>query len=68
MHVAIGFTMGLYLFALIMVVLNLAAFGPDFFGSGRRAMNQEDRNAVKNQRRVGIQGTRNDGPAFLLAD
>jgi hypothetical protein len=30
MHVAIGLTMGLYLFALIMIVLNLAAFGPDF--------------------------------------
>jgi Vitamin K-dependent gamma-carboxylase len=29
MHVAIGFTMGLYLFALIMIVLNLAAFGVD---------------------------------------
>ena len=28
MHVSIGLTMGLYLFALIMVVLNLAAFGP----------------------------------------
>jgi hypothetical protein len=43
-----------------MVVLNLAAFGPDF-GSGRRAMNQEDRNAIKNQRRIGIQEIRNDG-------
>ena len=28
MHVAIAVTMGLYLFALIMIVLNLAAFGP----------------------------------------
>jgi hypothetical protein len=27
MHVAIGLTMGLYLFALVMIVLNLAAFG-----------------------------------------
>ena len=27
MHAAIGVTMGLYLFALIMVVLNVAAFG-----------------------------------------
>jgi len=53
MHVAIGLTMGLYLFALIMVVLNLAAFGPDF-GSGGRKMNQEDTNAVKNQRRAEI--------------
>lgn len=28
MHIAIGLTMGLYLFALIMIILNLAAFGP----------------------------------------
>jgi hypothetical protein len=30
MHIAIGLTMGMYLFALVMIVLNLAAFGPDF--------------------------------------
>jgi len=30
MHIAIGLTMGMYLFALIMIVLNLAAFGPNF--------------------------------------
>jgi HTTM domain len=30
MHVAIGLTMRMYLFALVMIVLNLAAFGPDF--------------------------------------
>jgi hypothetical protein len=30
MHAAIGLTMGLYLFALIMIVLNLAAFGADW--------------------------------------
>jgi hypothetical protein len=29
MHIAIGLTMGMYLFALIMIVLNLAAFGVD---------------------------------------
>lgn len=29
MHIAIGLTMGLYLFALVMIVLNLAAFGAD---------------------------------------
>ena len=28
MHVGIAFTMGMYLFALIMIVLNVAAFGP----------------------------------------
>jgi hypothetical protein len=30
MHIAIGLTMGMYLFALVMMVLNIAAFGPDF--------------------------------------
>jgi hypothetical protein len=29
MHVGIGFTMGMYLFAFIMIVLNVAAFGPN---------------------------------------
>jgi hypothetical protein len=33
MHVAIGATMGMYLFALIMIILNLAAFGPGSRGS-----------------------------------
>jgi hypothetical protein len=28
MHLAIGLTMGMYLFAFIMIVLNIAAFGP----------------------------------------
>jgi hypothetical protein len=32
MHVAIGIAMGMYLFALIMVVLNTAAFGPGLIG------------------------------------
>lgn len=31
MHIAIGGLMGMYLFALIMIVLNLAAFGPGIF-------------------------------------
>jgi hypothetical protein len=30
MHIAIGLTRGMYLFALVMIVWNLAAFGPDF--------------------------------------
>jgi hypothetical protein len=30
MHLMIGLAMGMYLFALIMIVLNLAAFGPEF--------------------------------------
>ena len=29
MHIAIGLTMGMYLFALVMIVLNVAAFGPE---------------------------------------
>ena len=33
MHVSIGLTMGLYLFALIMIVLNLAAFGPEYLST-----------------------------------
>jgi hypothetical protein len=30
MHVMIGLAMGMYLFALVMIVLNLSAFGPEF--------------------------------------
>jgi len=30
MHLMIGLGMGMYLFALVMIVLNLAAFGPEF--------------------------------------
>lgn len=33
MHIGIGITMGLYLFALIMIILNLAAFGSGAIGS-----------------------------------
>jgi hypothetical protein len=40
MHIAIGLTMGMYLFGLIMVVLNVAAFGP---GSGLTANFVESR-------------------------
>jgi hypothetical protein len=29
MHLAIGLTMGMYLFAFIMIVLNIAAFGAE---------------------------------------
>ncbi len=36
MHVGIGVMMGLYLFALIMIVLNLAAFAPGIAFIGRR--------------------------------
>jgi len=30
MHLMIGLAMGMYLFALVMIILNLAAFGPEF--------------------------------------
>jgi vitamin K-dependent gamma-carboxylase-like protein len=36
MHIVIGLTMGLYLFGLIMIVLNLSAFGADWFGIRRK--------------------------------
>jgi hypothetical protein len=36
MHIVIGVTMGMYLFSLIMVVLNAAAFGPGLFLRGRK--------------------------------
>ena len=31
MHVAIAVGMGMYLFSLVMIILNVAAFGPDLF-------------------------------------
>jgi hypothetical protein len=31
MHLVIGVTMGMYLFSLVMIVLNAAAFGPGLF-------------------------------------
>ncbi|MFN2507391.1 MAG: hypothetical protein ABR589_01305 [Chthoniobacterales bacterium] len=40
MHVAIGLTLGMYLFALIMIVLNIAAFGPTVSSNRRRASSQ----------------------------
>ena len=36
MHIAIGLTMGMYLFALIMIVLNAAAFGPELIFRQRK--------------------------------
>ena len=36
MHLSIGLAMGLYLFAFVMITLNLAAFGPDFAFRGMR--------------------------------
>jgi hypothetical protein len=37
MHIAIGVAMGMYLFASIMIVLNLAAFGPGILWQQRQA-------------------------------
>jgi Vitamin K-dependent gamma-carboxylase len=36
MHVAIGVTMGMYLFSLVMIILNVAAFGPGLFREERK--------------------------------
>ncbi len=38
MHVAIGMTMGMYLFALVMIILNIAAFGPGLVWAQRRTV------------------------------
>jgi len=45
MHVGIGVTMGMYLFALIMIVLNVAAFGPGCFA-------QRTKRSVYNRREL----------------
>jgi hypothetical protein len=38
MHFAIGATMGMYLFALIMIILNVAAFGPGLVGDSAKQL------------------------------
>ena len=43
MHVAIGLTMGMYLFASIMIILNIAAFGPDLDGVGTKSFTESFR-------------------------
>jgi hypothetical protein len=40
MHAAIGLTMGLYLFALVMIVMNVAAFGVPITSSGASAVSE----------------------------
>jgi hypothetical protein len=51
MHMMIGLTMGMYLFALVMIVLNIAAFGPDFsfpsFAILRRLRGPVEQNSVE---------------------
>jgi len=51
MHVAIGLTMGMYLFALIMIVLNLAAFGPDLWSVSSRTVNDSTQFLENDSRR-----------------
>ena len=42
MHMAIGVTMGMYLFALVMIILNLAAFGPGLVWAQPRTIDFDD--------------------------
>ena len=46
MHVGIGLSMGMYLFALIMIVLNAAAFGPGVLRAGREKMSLQPQEAL----------------------
>ena len=46
MHAAIGLMMGMYLFAMVMIVLNLAAFGVDLLPTLRRAQPSVRANVV----------------------
>jgi hypothetical protein len=46
MHLGIGVMMGMYLFALIMIVLNVAAFGPGLFRTGRERMSLQPQEAL----------------------
>jgi len=46
MHVGIGVTMGMYLFALIMIVLNMAAFGPGLSRMERSTASLQPQKAV----------------------
>jgi hypothetical protein len=43
MHAGIGLTMGMYLFALIMIVLNVAAFGPGLIHAEREQISLQPR-------------------------
>lgn len=53
MHIAIGVTMGMYLFALVMIVLNLAAFGadPEFAKRSFRSIRQKFERSKQTQYR-----------------
>jgi len=45
-HIAIGLTMGMYLFSLIMIVLNVAAFGPGLFRACDKQIDLEPQTAA----------------------
>ncbi len=46
MHVGIGLTMGMYLFAFIMIILNVAAFGPGLIRFDRHRISLRSQEAV----------------------
>ena len=46
MHMIIGLTMGMWLFSLVMIVLNVAAFGPGFIWAGRKSVSPQPQEVV----------------------
>jgi hypothetical protein len=64
MHLAIGLAMGLYLFAFVMVTLNLAAFGPQLRWSQSRGV--ELRKLLFQSQRSGPQPGSRRGSTFLI--
>jgi hypothetical protein len=46
MHIVIGVTMGMYLFSLVMIVLNVAAFGPGLFRQEEKPIIQPEATAA----------------------
>ncbi len=63
MHAAIGLAMGMYLFALAMIVLNLAAFGIGM--SNRRPASAEAAAGRGTEQHTGISGRSALGPSLL---
>jgi hypothetical protein len=45
MHIVIGVTMGMWLFSFVMIVLNVAAFGPGLFRSGEKEIRLQPQSA-----------------------
>jgi uncharacterized membrane protein YphA (DoxX/SURF4 family) len=46
MHAGIGLAMGMYLFALIMIILNVAAFGPGLIGAERARISRRPQEVI----------------------